>query len=198
MKNRLLALAALLVTASVPAAEAPASATTMPALPSAATEAMPGLKVGEKAPDFTLKNTAGEDVALHALLKKGKVALAFVRSADWCPFCRRQLQDLQKNLKDIEATGVQLVSVSYDSPATLAAAATKLGVTFPLLSDAGSKVIDAYGIRNQAATGRAAGVPHPVLFILDQQGVVRVKLMRDGYRERPESAEIVAGVKSIK
>ena len=194
MKKRSLILLALLLAARVTAAEMPAPA----ALPSAATEAMPGLKVGDKAIDFTLKNAAGDDVALSALLKKGKVALVFVRSADWCPFCRKQLQALQASLKDIEATGVQLVSVSYDSPATLAAAATKLGVTFPMLSDTGSKIIDAYGIRNKEATGRGVGIPHPVVFILDQQGVIRVKLMRDGYRERPESAEIIAGVKSIK
>ena len=196
MIKRCLTLASLLLTASLAAVEttAPAAAA---AFPWTATEAMPGLKVGHKSIDFTLPNAAGQGIALHDLLKKGKVALVFVRSADWCPFCRRQLQDLEKNLKDIEATGVQLVAISYDSPATLAAAAAKLGLTFPLLSDPGSKTIDAYGIRNNEATGRAAGVPHPVVFILDQQGVVRVKLMRDGYRDRPESAAIIAGVKSI-
>ena len=193
MITRLLALCALLLTASLPAAEMAAP----PALPSAATEAMPGLKVGEKAADFTLQNSAGQPVALQELLKQGKVVLVFVRSADWCPFCRKQLQALQANLKEIEATGVQLVALSYDSPATNAAAAAKLGLTFPLLSDTGSKVIDAYGIRNHDATGRGAGIPHPVLFILDQQGTIRVKLMRDGYRDRPESAEIIAAAKSL-
>lgn len=166
-------------------------------LSSAATEAMPGLKVGAKAPDFMLKNSRGEEVSLQSLVMHGKVALAFVRSADWCPFCQRQLQDLQKHLMEIEGAGVQLVAISYDSPETNAKAARKLGLTFPLLSDPGSKVIDAYGIRNMEATGKAAGIPHPTLFLLDSQGIIRVKLMRDGYRERPEPAEIVAGAKTI-
>jgi peroxiredoxin len=167
------------------------------ALPSAATDTMPGRKVGEKAPDFTLETSAGKSVALRDLLKNGKVAVVFVRSAEWCPFCRAQLQALEKSRKEIEATGVQLIAISYDSPATNLAAAAKLGVTFPLLSDPGSKVIDAYGIRNNEATGRAEGIPHPVVFILDREGVIRVKLMRDSYRDRPESAEIIAGAKSI-
>ncbi len=179
MVTRLLALALLLVAVRLPAGE------------------LPGRKVGDTAADFTLKNAAGQDVALKALLKQGKVALVFYRSADWCPFCRRQLQDLQKNLKEIEAAGVQLIGVSYDAPATSAAAAAKLGLTFPMLSDPGSKTIEAYGILNHDATGRAAGVPHPVVFILDQKGTVRAKLARDGYRERPESAEIIAAVKSV-
>ena len=193
MKNRLLAFAALLLAVNLRATEMPSS----PVLPSAATEGMPGLKVGEKAVDFTLKNSAGDDVSLQLLLKQGKVALVFVRSADWCPFCRKQLQDLQTNLKAIDATGVQLIAISYDSPASNAAASAKLGLTFPLLSDTGSKVIDAYGLRNKEATGRGVGIPHPVLFLLDQHGVIRVKLMRDGYRVRPEPAEIILAAKSI-
>src|SRR4051794_26445000 len=98
MKNRFLAFAAFLVAGSLYAAEKPSS----PVQTSAASESMPGLKVGEKAADFTLKNFSGEDVSLQSLLKDGKVALAFVRSADWCPFCRKQLQDLQANLNAIK------------------------------------------------------------------------------------------------
>lgn len=158
----------------------------------------PGLKVGDTAPDFALTGSMHETLTLKALLSKGPVALVFVRSADWCPFCRRQLQDIQASLKDIEATGVQLVALSYDKPDTNVAAAAKLGLTFPLLSDTGSKVIDAYGIRNHEAKGRGEGIPHPVVFIVDRQGVIRAKLMRDGYRERPESAEIISAVKSLK
>ena len=49
---------------------------------------LPGLAVGTRAPDFTLKNAAGADVALMSLVKAGPVALVFYRSADWCPFCK--------------------------------------------------------------------------------------------------------------
>jgi cytochrome oxidase Cu insertion factor (SCO1/SenC/PrrC family) len=42
-----------------------------------------GLKVGEKAPKFTLKDQEGRERSLDDLLKKGKVALVFYRSADW-------------------------------------------------------------------------------------------------------------------
>jgi cytochrome oxidase Cu insertion factor (SCO1/SenC/PrrC family) len=42
-----------------------------------------GLAVGERAPDFTLKDQNDRDASLSALLKKGPVALVFFRSADW-------------------------------------------------------------------------------------------------------------------
>jgi peroxiredoxin len=179
MKNTLLLLAAL-------------------AVATATFAAAPGLALGTPAPDFTLKNSAGAEVSLQSLTKAGPVALVFYRSADWCPFCKKQLQALQADLKMIEMSGVRVVGLSYDAPATSAAAGAKLGLTFPLLSDPGSKVIDAFGIRNAEAKGKAAGVAHPVVFIVDGKGVIRAKLARDGYKERPESAEIIAAVKGLK
>jgi cytochrome oxidase Cu insertion factor (SCO1/SenC/PrrC family) len=60
----------LALTTAAPAAE--------PASPEAT-----GLAVGQKAPDFTLKDQNSRDVSLTALLKKGLVAVVFYRSADW-------------------------------------------------------------------------------------------------------------------
>lgn len=157
----------------------------------------PGLQVGDQAPDFTLKNAMGKDVSFQSLLAKGKVTLVFYRSADWCPFCQTQMKDIQANLAKIEATGTQLAAICYDSPEVLTRAAEKLGLTFPLLSDAGSKTIDAYGIRNKEATGRGVGIPHPAIFVIDQQGVIRAKLMEDGYRTRPQIDTIIAAINGV-
>lgn len=156
----------------------------------------PGLPVGAAAPDFTLSGAAGASLSLAALRAQGPVVLVFVRSADWCPFCQNQLKALEAARADIEAAGLRLVALSYDAPATNAAAAEKLGLGFPLLSDAGSKVIDAYGIRNLEAKGRGDGIPHPTVFIVDRSGVIRAKLAREGYQDRPESAEIIAAWKA--
>jgi cytochrome oxidase Cu insertion factor (SCO1/SenC/PrrC family) len=48
-----------------------------------APEEQTGVKVGTKAPPFTLKDQEGKERSLDELLKKGKVALVFYRSADW-------------------------------------------------------------------------------------------------------------------
>ena len=48
-----------------------------------ATEELTGLKVGAKAPSFSLKDQQGKERSLDEFLKKGKVALVFYRSADW-------------------------------------------------------------------------------------------------------------------
>ena len=50
---------------------------------SAQNSGLPGNAIGSKAPNFTLKDQTGKNYSLNALLKKGKVALVFYRSADW-------------------------------------------------------------------------------------------------------------------
>lgn len=119
-----------------------------------AEESIPGLNVGERAPEFSLPSASGSEVSLAKLLKDGPVALVFVRSADWCPHCRRQLTELEAARADVESGGGRVIALSYDAVKTNAVAVKKLGLSYPLLSDVGSKVIDAYGIRNMAAKGR--------------------------------------------
>ena len=88
----------------------------------------------QKAPAFSARDQFGRKRTLASLKGPKGTVLLFFRSADWCPFCRRQLQDLQKNLKDIEATGIQLVAISYDSPATNTAELGTGRFDFPRMS----------------------------------------------------------------
>ena len=105
---------------------------------------------------------------------------------------------LQRDLKSIEDAGIQLVGISYDEPAALKRFADQMKISFPLLSDPGSKTIDAYHIRNQAARGKAVGVPNPGTFILDRQGVIRAKLFLEGYRERHTTEALIEAAKTIR
>ena len=75
---RSMALAAAALLLAVPAVWAQAQGKGKPA-----PEEQTGRKVGEKAPKFTLKDQEGKERSLDELLKKGKVALVFFRSADW-------------------------------------------------------------------------------------------------------------------
>jgi peroxiredoxin len=163
-----------------------------------------GLKVGEKAPEFTLKDQTGAERSLKDLLKDGPVALVFYRSASWWPFCQKQLVQLQKDLKPIEDAGVRVVGVSYDPVDVLKSFADKRQITFPLLSDPDSKVIAAYALRNQEMAGKKLGkidldgIPYPGTIIVDRDGVIRAKLFVDGYRERHSTEELVKAAEGLK
>ena len=144
-----------------------------------------GLRIGQRAPAFTLKDQTGKEVSLDALLKKGPVALVFFRSADWCLACGLQLVKLQGNLKEIESSGGQLVGISYDSTKTLKCFADKKTITIPILSDVDSKTIDAYGVRDTRAEFEKSGVARHIIIVVDQKGIVRSKRLGVIYDERP-------------
>jgi len=108
------------------------------------------------------------------------------------------LVQLQRDLKSIDAAGVQVVGISYDNTKVLKAVSDRLKIAFPLLSDPESKTIEAYHIRNKAARGKAEGVPLPGTFILDQEGVIRAKLFLEGYRERHTTEALIMAAKAVK
>ncbi len=84
--------------------------------------------------------------------------------------------------------------MSYDSAATLAAFADRHGISYPLLSDDGSKIIDAWGLRNEGARGREAGVPHPGTFVIGRDLRVAERAFEQAYQERNTAAGLLARI----
>ena len=101
---------------------------------------------------------------------------------------------LQADRKKIEDAGITLVAISYDATDDLAAFAQDRGITFPLLSDAGSKTIDAYGVRDSSGNG----YPHPETFLIDKEGVVRAQLSVEGYKTRHSTEDLIEAAKRVK
>jgi len=99
---------------------------------------------------------------------------------------------------------VKIYAISPDSTedarkfAQLIASDHRGGVTFPLLSDPLSRVIDRYALRDEAyARKKEDGIPHPAVFVLDANGRVRWRKIETDFRERPSNAEIAAAIDGI-
>jgi len=91
--------------------------------------------------------------------------------------------------------GLAVAGVSYDPVPVLADFSARRGITFPLLSDAGSATIKRYGIFNTTIpeTNRDAyGVPFPGTFILNAKRVVTARFFESAYQERNTVASIMA------
>ena len=99
---------------------------------------------------------------------------------------------LQKEVAKIQAAGIQVVGVSYDSVDVLKKFSEAQGISFPLLSDEGSKTIMEYGILYKD------GLPHPGTFVIDAKGKIRAKLFREGYRDRHAVNELVKAAEQLK
>lgn len=186
--------AALVMALAIPAAP-------LLAAPASAEEAMKdlGIPVGQNVPLITGVSPDNEPKTFTQLTGEKGVTLAFFRSADWCPFCKNQLKDLNNIAAELEAKGYPLVALSYDSVETLKKFHDKEELTYTLLSDPDSEIIDAFGVRNMEVAGnrRFDGIPHPAIFFINTDGVVEAKLYEESYRDRPAPELILSTVDGL-
>ena len=133
------------------------------------------ITVGERAPAFTLKDQNDREFALETMIKKGPVAVVFIRSIDWCTYCQLQTVQLSESLPEIQATGGQVVVVCYDAPEKVKRFVRRRKINVPVLSDADSKTIDAYAMRALSGTGNQTGSAQHGAFVIDRSGIVRSK-----------------------
>jgi peroxiredoxin len=154
-----------------------------------------GPPVGAKAPDIgTRLDQTGKPRQLTDLMGKDGLVLFFFRSADWCPYCQAQLIDINGGVADIEKRGYHVAGLSYDSPEILQAFTVKRHLTYTLLSDPKSEIIDLYKLRDpQYPPGsRAYGVPRPIIFILDAKATIKAKLYEESFKNRPPVTEVIS------
>ena len=152
-----------------------------------------GPPVGSRMPSFNLPDQDGKAHTLNSVLgPKGAIIVIF-RSADWCPYCKAQLIELEQHRSDFSKLGLGVAAISYDSTAILHNFAERKGIHFSLLSDPDSKLIRALGILNEtvAKDSPQYGIPHPGSFVLDGKGAIAAKYFEDDYRQRYTSAGIL-------
>ncbi len=101
---------------------------------------------------------------------------------------------LQADHERIEAAGITLVAISYDAPDALDDFARRSNITFPLLSDVGSKTIDAYGIRDP----QGDGYPHPQTVLVRPDGIIGAVLSEEGYKTRHTTEALIEAARRIK
>ena len=171
-------------------------------------------KVGERAPDFTLRDQLGRQVSLASELEHGPVVLIFYRG-EWCPYCNMMLRTYGLRAGDFSERGARLVAVSPQTPDNSLTMAEKHNLEFPVLSDEGGEVIGTYGLKYevegfsrelQAATGSDVGrfngeggwiLPAPAVFVIDRNGIVRFAGVNGDYTQRVEPDESLAALDSL-
>ncbi|MGH9236884.1 MAG: redoxin domain-containing protein [Vicinamibacterales bacterium] len=179
-----------------------------------------GPQIGDRVPDFTLRDQTGTERTLESIMGSRGAMLVFVRSADWCPFCRTQLVELQRRVEELRTRGIGLAAISYDSQEILADFARRHRITYTLLSDVGSATIKRYGIVNTVieealgpngkdpavladlaryvtvtqAAERYRGIPFPGTFMLDRRGRVTARFFEDYYWERNTVSNVMLRV----
>jgi peroxiredoxin len=174
-----------------------------------------GIKAGGRAPNFTLKDTLGNDIELYEKLKNGPVVLTFYRGV-WCPYCNLQLRAYEDIFSQIQAEGAELLAISPQKHEKSISVAEKNNLTFKLLTDIDGETSEKYNILfevptylrevyeamginlSEYNTGEKWSLPLAATFIIDKNALIRYSFVNVDYTERMEPIDILSILSIIK
>lgn len=169
-----------------------------------------GLNLNDEAPGFSAKDQNGKTISLKNELKKGAVVLVFYRG-QWCPFCNRQLKQLEDSLSLIQEKGATVLTITPEKQENISKTIGKTKATYSILHDEGLKIMNSYDVTFQVddktiesykkygidfiqANGEANGahLPVPAVYVVNKEGKIIYKYFDTDYRKRSSVKEILA------
>ena len=149
------------------------------------------IKVGDKAPDFTLvSQTANgpELVTLSDLIGKSNIVLLFVPMA-FTGGCTAEFCEISNGISEYDALDAKVLGISGDNPFAQEAWAQKEGITITLLSDYEHAVTEAYGVAYKQFLPEKnlimGGVPKRSAFVVDRAGVIQYAEVQEHPKDMP-------------
>jgi peroxiredoxin len=126
---------------------------------------------GQPAPEFTLKDQAGNDISLSDYKGKQPVVLVFYPFT-FTGVCQGELCEIRDDPSTFDQAGTAVLAISCDTRDAQAQWAEQQGFTFPVLSDfwPHGEVAKAYGVFNEQL-----GCANRASFVIDQDGIVRAE-----------------------
>jgi peroxiredoxin len=161
-----------------------------------------GLKVGEKAPDFTGYDQKGKMVESKKLLEKGPMVLFFYRGK-WCPVCSRYLNSYQDSLNIITDQGFNFVAITPESIENVEQTVRLHNLSFTVIYDCQEKIMEDYKVMFKVTkayqdkilssysidiaknNGREiAHLPVPATYIINRDGIIVAVQFDPDYHRR--------------
>lgn len=170
------------------------------------------LKIGDKAPLFSLKDNKGKTVDLKSILKGNQSVVLFFYRGQWCPHCNKHIKNLQDSLQLLTAKGAYIIGVSPETSTGIDQTVNKTKASFSIISDRDYKVMKAYkvnyvmepgladrykkgGLDIALANGQADYVlPVPATYIIDKSGKIKYVFFDKDYRKRPSVKTLTANL----
>jgi peroxiredoxin len=167
-----------------------------------------GLNLSDKAPLFSAKDQSGKTVSLKKQLKSGKVVLVFYRG-QWCPYCNKQLSQLEDSLSAITGKGATVIAITPEKAENIDKTIAKTKAGFSILHDKGLVIMNAYkvafavdektivkykgyGIDFTEANGsNGANLPVPAVYIIEKNGTISYKYFDTDYTKRASVKDIL-------
>jgi peroxiredoxin Q/BCP len=148
------------------------------------------MKVGERAPEFRLRDGQGREVALSSLLGKGPVVVFFYPK-DETPVCTAEACAFRDSYEDFQTAGAEVVGISQDGVDSHDAFARRHKLPFPLLADEGGRVRKDWSVPNTLGI-----LPGRVTYVLDAAGVCQ-HVFSSQFRAGKHVEEALSVVRSL-
>ena len=137
------------------------------------------LKIGDKAPNFTLRDTERVEHSLTDYAGKNVVLLFFPMA--FSGVCTNELCQIRDDKSKYEELDAQIIAISVDSFFTLAKFKEDQGYNFPLLSDWNKDTARAYDAFYEEFVLGMKGVSKRAAFVIDTEGYIKhVEIMENG------------------
>ena len=157
-----------------------------------------GPTIGSQMPELVTLDKSGNKQQLSDVMgEKGAIIVLF-RSADWCPYCKSHLRELNQQAARFKHLGYGVLAISYDSPKILKKFSRVEKLKFPLLSDQKVATFKALNVVNKMyqPKDRHYGIPYPGVIVLDSKGIVVDKYFYQGYKKRVKFKRLLKDLKN--
>jgi peroxiredoxin Q/BCP len=132
---------------------------------------MPGLKIGDKAPLFTLESFTGEKISLRDFI--GKKIVLYFYPKDNTPGCTKEACSFRDNFSRIIQKEAVVFGISCDSAESHKKFVNKYDLTFPLLSDENKEVVKLYGVwKRKSFLGKSFMGIERTTFVINEKGKI--------------------------
>jgi len=147
------------------------------------------LEIGMKAPDFTLQDKDGNQVALSDFA--GKKVVLYFYPRDNTPGCTRQACAFAQNYDGFKERGVEVIGISKDSATSHAKFADKHELPFILLSDPELVAIQGYDVwKEKKLYGKVSMGVVRTTYVIDENGIIEKVMPK--VKPDTNAAEILA------
>ncbi|HBR68100.1 MAG TPA: thioredoxin-dependent thiol peroxidase [Rhodospirillaceae bacterium] len=132
---------------------------------------MSELKIGDKAPVFTLPTDGGGKISLSDF--KGEKVVLYFYPKDDTPGCTQESCEFRDSIADFAGVGVRIIGISKDSPGSHDKFKEKYGLNFPLASDQNGDVCENYGVwKEKSMYGKKYMGIERSTFLIDENGKI--------------------------
>ena len=154
----------------------------------------PGPQIGTMFPGVRATYQGRDINLIQEFAGPNGTAFIATRSAQWCPFCMKQMIQLQEHKAGFDQAGIGMVAVTYDEPALQQVFVDKFCIQYPILHDVDTMTFKTLGILNEkyAPGDSAYGIPHPGMIVIDRNGIIVGKQFLEAYSVRVDSAAALA------